>query len=156
MPLEIERKFLVRYDGYKKGAAKALYRQGYLSTDKNHVIRIRLAGDSAFLTIKGPTVGAVRKEFEYSIPVSDAQALLELCEKPLIEKIRYDTAYKGMNWEVDEFLGENAGLVIAEIELSGEAQAFQKPDWVGDEVTSDPRYYNSNLIHSPFKVWDKK
>lgn len=153
MPQEIERKFLVKQDGYKKGASNSLYRQGYLSSNKSCGVRVRIVGDAATLTIKGATVGAVRPEFEYPIPLIDAQALLALCEKPLIEKIRYILSYEGMTWEVDEFSGENEGLVIAEIELSKEDEVFQKPAWLGKEVTPDPRYYNSNLIHSPFKTW---
>ena len=153
MALEIERKFLVKYDGYKKNSSESLYCQGYLKSGGNSVVRVRIAGDKAFLTIKGAAKGTVRHEFEYPIPINDAKFMLKLCEKPLIEKVRYIVDYEGMTWEVDEFLGENQGLVIAEIELTSENQTFQKPDWVGEEVTSSPRYYNSNLIHSPFKTW---
>ncbi len=155
MAQEIERKFIVNHDGYKEGAYKTLYYQGYLSSHKNRVVRVRIVDNCATLTIKGLTVGAARSEFEYPIPLKDAQALLELCERPLMEKYRYVLSYKGMTWEVDEFLGENEGLVIAEIELSSEEQDFQKPNWVGEEVTSDPRYYNANLIHTPFKSWTR-
>ena len=153
MPQEIERKFLVRHDGYKEGASKSYFRQGYLCSHKDRVVRVRIAADSATLSIKGATVGAVRPEFEYPIPLKDAQALLDLCEKPLVEKYRYTLSYGGMTWEVDEFSGDNEGLVVAEIELTSEGQDFQKPDWVGKEVTYDSRYYNAALIHSPYKTW---
>jgi CYTH domain-containing protein len=155
MPLEIERKFLVNGDGYKKSPVKSLYRQGYLMSGRTCIVRVRIAGEKAMLTVKGPSNGAVRAEFEYPVPVGDAKAMLELCEQPLIEKYRYVIDYEGMTWEVDEFLGENQGLVIAEIELPSEEYPFRKPDWVGREVTSDPRYYNSSLVRSPYKTWWK-
>ena len=154
MALEIERKFLVIGDGYKKGATKSLYCQGYLSSNPDRVVRVRIVDDSALLTIKGPSNGAVRSEFEYSIPFNDAKSLLELCEKPVIEKYRYKVTFGGMLWEIDEFLGDNLGLVVAEIELANEADYFEKPSWLSKEVTTDPRYYNSNLIHHPYKTWN--
>lgn len=132
---------------------KSLYRQGYLCSHESRVVRVRIVDDHAMLTIKGPTTGAVRSEFEYTVPLSDAEALLALCEKPLIEKYRYKLLHTGMLWEIDEFLGENLGLVVAEIELPHENTPFIKPSWVGREVTHDPRYYNSNLIRSPFSTW---
>ncbi|HBR02176.1 MAG TPA: adenylate cyclase [Ruminiclostridium sp.] len=153
MALEIERKFLIKDDGYKKNSSKILYRQGYLESGGACVVRVRIAGEKAFLTVKGTSKGAVRQEFEYPIPFSDGQEMLKLCEKPLIEKIRYTVFHGGMTWEIDEFLGENEGLVLAEIELLSPDQAFPKPGWLGEEVTGDPRYYNSNLIHEPFKSW---
>lgn len=155
MPTEIERKFLVLNEDYKIGASKSLYRQGYLSCNENCVVRIRIADNTAKLTIKGHSVGAVRPEFEYTIPLNDASALLSLCEKPLIEKYRYKVPFENRIWEVDEFLGDNEGLVVAELELDNEEQPFSKPGWVGTEVTSDPRYFNSNLTHHPFKDWKK-
>ncbi len=153
MALEIERKFLVTDEKYKKSALKSYYRQGYLSLHPERTVRVRICDNKAFLTIKGKTTGFSRSEFEYPIPLSDADILLTLCEKPLIEKYRYTLTYDGMTWAVDEFLGDNEGLVIAEIELNDENQLFTKPDWIGKEVTSDPRYYNSNLIHNPYKNW---
>jgi adenylate cyclase len=107
-----------------------------------------------YLTIKGETRGATRQEFEYEIPVAEADALLDgLCERPLIEKVRYEVVYGGLTWEVDEFYGDNEGLVIAEVELTSEEQMFEKPDWVGQEVTGDARYYNVNLAKWPYKAW---
>ncbi len=116
-------------------------------------MRIRVAGELGYLTIKGATTGASRAEFEYEIPLVDAKQLLTLCDGPLIEKYRRKINYEGMLWEVDEFLGENQGLVVAEIELESESQVFAKPDWVGVEVTLDARYYNSNLSAHPFSKW---
>lgn len=131
-----------------------MYRQGYLSTDKARTVRVRIAGDEAFITIKGPASGISRPEFEYEIPVSDAAAMLdELCLKPLIEKHRYTLEYKGMQWEVDEFFGENRGLIVAEVELDSADQAVELPDWIGSEVTGDARYFNSSLITHPFSQW---
>lgn len=153
MSLEIERKFLVLNEGYKKNSRKSLYCQGYLSRHPHRTVRVRIADDKAMLTIKGPSSGATRQEFEYALPISDAKALLELCEKPLIEKYRYAVEYEGMLWEVDEFLGDNEGLVIAELELPYEDAPFARPDWVGQEVTGDVRYYNSYLIQHPYKTW---
>ncbi len=152
MSLEIERKFLVVGDSWRSAAA-VYYCQGYLNRDKARTVRVRVAGESGFLTIKGISQGATRAEFEYGIPLNDAKELLALCEMPLIEKYRRKISYEGMCWEVDEFLGENEGLVIAEIELEAEDQGFKKPEWVGDEVTQDSRYYNSNLSLHPFKHW---
>jgi CYTH domain-containing protein len=152
MPSEIERKYLVTA-AWQPRDAGTLFTQGYLSSTPERVVRVRLQGDSAKLTIKGITIGVTRAEFEYDIPVRDAAALLELCEKPLIEKRRHLEQYAGMTWEIDVFLGDNAGLVIAEIELDSEAERFELPPWVGDEVSGDPRYYNNNLIARPFKTW---
>lgn len=151
MAREIERKFTVKNDNYKKDTKGLLYKQGYLSRLPGCIVRVRTAGDKAFLTIKGPNVGVTRSEFEYPIPYDDALSLFALCNNGFIEKLRYKVSYKGMVWEVDEFLGDNKGLVIAEIELESENQSFDLPPWVGDEVTGNPRYYNSNLIEKPFK-----
>jgi CYTH domain-containing protein len=116
-------------------------------------VRVRTIEDKAYLTIKGIAIGAARLEFEYEIPRQDADALLDICEKPLIEKNRYKIAHGGFVWEVDEFFGENQGLIVAEIELQSEDQYFPKPDWVGPEVTTDPRYFNANLIKNPYTKW---
>ena len=156
MGKEIERKFLVISDAWRNLAEGILYRQGYLSSAKERTVRVRLAGDKGFLTIKGLTVGAARAEYEYEIPAADAKVMLEtLAEKPLIEKIRYKIPYAGLTWEIDEFMGDNAGLIVAEVELASEAQTFNKPDWAGTEVTNDARYFNSNLARQPFKQWRK-
>jgi adenylate cyclase len=152
MGVEIERKFLVRGDGWKTGSA-VLYRQGYLNRDKNRTVRVRIAGDAAFLTVKGVSVGATRAEFEYAIPLSDAKGLLTLCDGPLVEKNRHLVRVESTLWEVDEFLGDNAGLVVAEVELAQEDQPFSRPEWLGQEVTSDARYFNSNLAITPFAKW---
>jgi len=154
MGKEIERKFLVNGDAWRTLASGTHYRQGYLSTVKERTVRVRTIDDKAFLTIKGISIGATRAEYEYEIPVSDANAMLnDLCERPLIEKSRYKIKFKGYVWEVDEFEGENQGLILAEIELSDEKEEFTVPEWIGEEVTGDPRYFNSNLIKNPFTTW---
>lgn len=152
MGVEIERKFLVIGDTWREVAGTRLS-QGYLNRDKARTVRIRLAGDEAFLTIKGLSQGASRAEFEYEIPFADGEALLPLCEKPIIEKIRRKIPMDGFVWEVDEFFGENAGLVVAEIELESEDQAFPRPEWLGAEVTQDARYFNSSLASHPYSRW---
>ena len=154
MPLEIERKFLVSGDGWRNGEGIRCI-QGYLNTDKERTVRVRLGGDKAFLTIKGLTTGATREEYEYEIPTAHAQDLLKLCEGPLIEKIRYKIACDGLIWEIYEFLGENAGLILAEVELQKENQVFERPSWLGEEVTHDERYFNSNLCSYPYSKWPK-
>jgi len=153
MGKEIERKYLLVGDEWKSLGEGTLYRQGYLNSQKERVVRARTMGDKAALTIKGITVGATRLEFEYEIPFSDCESLLELCEQPLIEKTRYKIKFDGLVWEIDEFHGVNDGLVVAECELESEDQEITKPTWVGEEVTGDPRYYNSNLIANPFTTW---
>ena len=151
---EIERKFLVTGDAWRALAEGTVYRQGYLSTVKERTVRVRTIGNKGFLTIKGITVKASRVEYEYEIPQADAEELLDnLCEQPLVEKSRYKIPFQGLIWEVDAFAGVNQGLVVAEVELQDEEQTFAKPDWVGMEVTEDPRYYNSNLIAKPFTTW---
>jgi adenylate cyclase len=152
MAVEIERKFLVVGASWRSAPA-IYYSQGYLNRDKARTVRVRIVGDEAFLTIKGITQGASRAEFEYTIPVADAKELLAMCEQPLIEKYRRKIYHEGFVWEVDEFLGDNLGLVVAEIELPSEDTQFAKPEWVGEEVTQDERYYNSNLSKKPFKRW---
>ena len=154
MGTEIERKFLVRDNSFRSMAQGTRYRQGYLSSAKERVVRVRTIDDKGFLTIKGITTGATRVEYEYEIPLKEAEAMLdELCEQPLIEKNRYKIAYKGFIWEVDEFFGENQGLILAEVELESEDQSYDKPEWIADEVTGDPKYFNSNLIKNPYKNW---
>lgn len=154
MAKEIERKFLVKGEAWKSAAKGTVYRQGYLSSVKERVVRVRTIEDKGFLTVKGITKGVSRSEFEYEISVGDANAMLDhICEKPLIEKKRYRIPHGGLVFEVDEFFGENAGLVVAEVELEDEAQKPNLPDWIGAEVSGDPRYFNSNLILHPFKKW---
>lgn len=154
MAQEIERKFLVNGTAWRDLAEGVVYRQGYLAVTPERTVRVRIAGKTAFLTIKGKAKGLTRPEFEYEIPVADAQDLLDnLCEKPLIEKTRRKISFRGNVWEVDEFFGENAGLVIAEVELETENQSFEKPEWIAREVTGDKRYYNANLIANPFRNW---
>jgi adenylate cyclase len=154
MSVEIERKFLVRDDRWKALGQGVLLRQGYLSSHPDRIVRVRIDGDAAMLTIKGRSVGATRGEWEYPIPLADAQVFLDsLCERPIIEKYRSRIRFEGMVWEVDEFLGENAGLVVAEIELEREDQPFVKPDWIGKEVTQDARYFNANLLRHPYRAW---
>lgn len=152
MAVEIERKFLVKGEGWRNDSG-VVYRQGYLNRDKARTVRVRIAGNAAFLTIKGQSTGATRAEFEYPVPVEDARALLALCDGPLIEKTRFLVMHEGHCWEVDEFAGDNAGLVVAELELLSEDEAFARPDWLGDEVTPDARYFNSNLATHPFSAW---
>ena len=154
MVKEIERKFLVASNKWSKTNG-TLYRQGYLSSHPERVVRVRMAGRQAFLTIKGKTEGYSRLEFEYEIPLKDVEVLLTLCEKPLIEKTRYQISYERHTWEIDEFHGVNNGLVLAEIELSSENEYFTRPEWLGKEVTKDTRYYNSNLIVNPYTKWEK-
>jgi adenylate cyclase len=154
MPLEIERKFLVKSTGYRQLGKYLQIHQGFLSTEKERVVRVRIMGKQAFLTIKGISKGISRAEYEYKIPVADAKYMLEnLCIKPTINKYRYKVNIEGFTWEIDEFLGENEGLVIAEIELKAAGQQFPKPEWIGEEVTEDVRYYNANLVKNPFKSW---
>jgi CYTH domain-containing protein len=152
---EIERKFLVDdRSGSWRSTAYSEIRQGYLSTDKHRTVRVRTAGDAAYLTIKGITEGATRAEYEYPIPVADAGKMLDtLCLRPLIEKRRHRVEYAGLIWEVDEFYGDNDGLIIAEVELENARQAFDNPPWAGAEVTDDPRYYNANLVGNPYTKW---
>lgn len=154
MGQEIERKYLVKNNDWRKGAKEVSYRQGYLSTANERTVRVRIIDDKGFLTVKGKTVGVTRAEYEYEIPASDANEMLsELCEKPIIEKKRSKIEFKGLSWEVDEFFGDNYGLIIAEVELTSEDQQIFLPSWIGDEVSNDSKYYNSSLTKSPFKNW---
>ncbi len=154
MAIEIERKFRVRSDAWRQAATGEHYRQGYLSTVAERTVRVRVAGDVGYLTIKGATRGATRAEYEYVISGDDAHAMLDnLCLRPLIEKTRYTLEYQGLVWEIDVFEGDNAGLVIAEVELESEEQDIALPDWIGEEVTGDVRYYNANLVANPYCNW---
>jgi CYTH domain-containing protein len=154
MAREIERKFLVKGKNWKRLAPAVHCRQGYLSSARERTVRVRAIGGVGYLTVKGITTGATRSEYEYEIPAADAEAMLsDLCEKPLIEKDRRRIAIGSHVWQVDEFSGENRGLVVAEVELQSEDEPFEKPAWVGEEVTADPRYFNANLIRHPFTAW---
>lgn len=154
MGVEIERKFLVSGDAWRTLGAPVLLRQGYLSADPERTVRVRIEGEQGVLTIKSKSEGASRGEWEYPIPLQDAEELLDrLCERPLVEKYRRRIDFQGFTWEVDEFLGENAGLVVAEIELPAEDTVFDLPDWIGKEVTGERRYYNSSLIRLPYSKW---
>jgi CYTH domain-containing protein len=154
MAKEIERKFLVLNDDYKKQCEGVLYKQGFLSTHKERVVRIRLVGNKGYLTVKGITRNISRCEYEYEIPFEEAEHMLnEICEKPIIIKKRFKIPMDSFVWEVDEFLEENKGLVIAEIELEYEHQEFPKPSWLGKEVSGDPKYYNAKLVRFPFSKW---
>jgi adenylate cyclase len=156
MGIETERKYLVKGKSYKCGTSGYLYKQGYLSTNPESVIRIRICNDKSYVTIKGKAEGISRLEFEYEIPLNDAEEMLNLlCEKPIIEKHRYKYEYMGDLWEIDEFHGENEGLIVAEIELDNENSVFSKPEWLGEEVTGVTKYHNSCLVKHPFKDWDK-
>jgi CYTH domain-containing protein len=155
MGIEIEKKYLVKGEEWKKEAQGKLYKQGYLSSNPDCTVRIRTVEDKGYLTIKGKTSGATRREYEYQISYQDAlEMLAELCEKPIIEKVRYKITYQGLIWEVDEFRGENLGLVVAEVELKDENQQIILPAWVDREVTSEQKYYNSNLFKHPYSKWN--
>jgi len=154
MKIEIERKFLLKNDDWHKGADGTLYRQGYLCTDPQRTVRVRIGGSTAILAVKGEGDGLARPEFEFPIPAADAEELLErCCLQPLVEKYRYRIPFAGLTWEVDEFLGANRGLILAEIELERVDQPVPLPPWVGAEVTADPRYYNAYLARHPFTSW---
>lgn len=155
MPKEIERKFLIRHDKWERVNKPTgdFYRQGYLLTDPSKTIRVRLTKTSAFLTIKGLTVGATRPEYEYEIPMQDAKELLDNFAVSELSKVRYKIIFKNKLWEIDDFLGDNLGLIVAEIELKDENEAFDMPDWIDREVTGEQKYYNSNLTIVPFKDW---
>lgn len=156
MALEIERKFLVRGDDWREQGGGTRFVQGYLCSDRERSVRVRLEGDAAKLTVKSGASGLVRQEFEYLIPAEDARAMLDgLCCGPLVDKHRYRIDFAGHTWEVDEFAGANAGLVVAEIELSDPEEEFELPPWLGPEVTHDPRYLNSNLSRQPYATWGR-
>jgi adenylate cyclase len=155
MGIEIERKFLVKKDKWAQvvKTERSHFRQGYIISDPQKTIRVRLTDTEGFLTIKGQTVGVARPEFEYSIPKEDAQQLLDNFCSSEISKIRHFIPHDGHTWEVDEFLGQNEGLIVAEIELQSEDEAFALPDWIDREVTSEKKYTNSNLSVKPYKNW---
>lgn len=156
MGKEIERKYVVKLDTWQPQGAGIHFKQGYLNSQKERVVRVRIEGEKAKLTIKGITTGVTRSEFEYALPVEDAAILLDnLCEQPLIDKHRHKEVHGGKTWEIDVFHGENEGLVVAEVELTSETEAIEIPAFIGDEVSSDPRYFNSNLLKHPFKNWNK-
>ncbi len=154
MAKEIERKFLVISEQYREGSVSSLYRQGYILNSREKCVRVRVCNDKGYLTIKGATQRVTRSEFEYEIPQEEANTMLDLfCGGAILEKDRHILTYGGFRWEVDEFHGDNEGLVVAEIELPEEETEFPKPAWLGLEVSDDPRYFNSNLLKLPFKDW---
>ena len=157
MAREIERKFLVRSDTWRRHGGGTRYRQGYLANGEQSTVRIRLSDRDAWLTIKGARVGLTRPEFEYRIPTADAEAMLAtLVAGSLVEKTRYKVSSGNHLWEIDEFHGDNSGLVLAEVELAHEAEAFDPPEWLGVEVSDDPRYYSSQLAEVPFSIWGRR
>lgn len=154
MAIEIERKFLVTSDAWRDGAVATPIRQGYILAGPSKSVRVRTREDLGFLTVKARRQGAGVSEFEYEIPLTDANELLELaCEQPIIEKVRFTREDLGHTWEIDVFKAANAGLVMAEVELKHADEPVQLPNWVGQEVTSDPRYYNANLFQNPYQNW---
>lgn len=155
MAVEIEHKFLLANDDWRENVSESVvYRQGYLSSQPTSSIRVRVSNNQAWLNIKSAVIGTQRHEYEYEIPLSDAQEILNnLCVKPLIEKTRHFVTYQNHQWEIDEFEGENAGLIVAEIELDSIDEIFAKPVWLGEEVTHDLRYYNNNLAKNPYSQW---
>jgi adenylate cyclase len=153
MAQEIERKFLVDVTRWRPAGAGVAFRQGYLSSHPERTVRVRLEGSAGKLTIKGATSGVSRLELEYAIPHADAEQLLALCERPLIEKVRHTEPHEGKTWEIDVFGGENEGLVVAEIELGAEDEPFTRPPWAIREVSDDPRYYNASLVRAPYRTW---
>jgi len=153
MNIEIERKFLLLNNLWKSEAVGVHYKQAYLNEKGDNTIRVRIEGKQAKLTIKSKATNISRMEFEYDIPMEDAEKLFLIAKTPAVEKYRYKIEYAGNIWEVDEFLGDNEGLVIAEIELESENQTFQKPSWIGMEVSGDKRYTNANLARNPYKNW---
>ncbi|MCR9145443.1 MAG: CYTH domain-containing protein [bacterium] len=155
MPQEIERKFRIKVGAWPRPESHQEISQGYLNSAKERIVRVRVTGKQAWLTIKGLTSGATRLEFEYEIPIDEGRHMLnELCERPILSKTRYRVPVGRHVWEIDEFSGANAGLVVAEIELASEDEEFEMPDWVVEEVTDDPRYFNSNLLQHPFGDWE--
>lgn len=157
MAMEIERKFLVNKEKWIKPSNGDSISQGYLSKEPERTVRIRLRNDKGYLTIKGKNdaEGLSRLEFEYEIPKEDAEAMLKLCKGPILQKTRYVVEIEGHTWEIDEFYGDNEGLLVAEIELSSKNEDFIRPDWILEEVTGDVRYYNSSLLSNPYSKWKK-
>ncbi len=156
MDIEIERKFLVINERWKEDTTSKEYQQGYMCSGNGPTVRVRIAGEKSYITIKAKHEGISRLEFEYTIPTEEARVLLsEVCHQPIIEKRRYIKRFEGFIWEIDEFLGDNAGLILAEIELQSDDQRFPKPDWLGEEVSHLGRYYNASLCRYPFKEWSE-
>ncbi len=154
MGIEIERKFLLKNEDWRSEVkSKTIIKQGYLNSQKEKTVRVRVRNDKGYLTIKGINLNATRQEFEYEIPITDAELLLLLCEMPIIEKIRNIILDDGKMWEIDEFERENKGLILAEIELDSEEEKFRIPSWLGEEVTHDTRYFNSNLLAHPYSTF---
>lgn len=155
MGVEIERKFLLLNDDWRNEAGEPVrFRQGYLVGSEKSSVRVRIEGDRAFLNIKSATLGIQRQEYQYPVPIEDAEKILdELCDKPLIEKKRFFIQKNNHTWEIDEFSGDNQGLVVAEIELTSEDESFDRPTWLGKEVSDDKRYYNVCLVKHPYKDW---
>lgn len=156
MNIEIERKFLLKNNSWKENAIGTLYKQAYLNEKGDNTIRVRIEGDVAKLTIKSKANNISRLEFEYDIPMSDAELLFSIAKTSIVEKYRYKIIYEGNCWEVDEFLGDNEGLIVAEIELKSEDQSFKKPSWIGEEVSGDKRYTNAHLARKPYKQWKEE
>ncbi|GAB4269606.1 MAG: CYTH domain-containing protein [Methylomicrobium sp.] len=158
MAIEIEHKYLLINDEWRHLVTHSMrYRQGYLTSNSNCSVRVRTGNDKAWLNIKSATIGSSRDEYEYEIPYQDADEMMQrLCKRPLIEKTRHFVPVGKHIWEVDEFEGENEGLIVAEIELSSHEETFVKPSWIGQEVTSDLRYYNNNLAANPYRQWRYK
>ncbi|WP_428634748.1 CYTH domain-containing protein [Sedimenticola sp.] len=155
MALEIERKFIVINDKWKSGVvSESVLKQAYIANQPNATVRIRVANGLAHLNIKSATTGISRAEFEYPIPLADAEQMLQqIALQPFIDKTRYQVKWGNHTWDLDLFAGENRGLVMAEVELSSEDESFELPPWAGDEVSGDPRYYNSNLVKHPYSQW---
>jgi CYTH domain-containing protein len=156
MHQEIERKFLLKSDSWRGSEAGVTYRQGYLSSVPERTVRVRVAGDRAYLTVKGLTTKNSRQEFEFPIPTADAEQLLAMCDRPLVEKTRYEIPYAGKTWQIDEYSGDNRGLILAEVELANENEPIDFPEWIGAEISGDPRYFNSNLASTPFRHWSNR
>jgi len=152
---EIERKFLVQKERFTPSVFQTILKQAYLSVDPERVVRVRLEGEQAWITIKGKIMGITRSEFEYPISAGDAEEMLKLALFPPVEKIRHRITWEGTLWEVDEFRGANEGLWLAEVELESEDAPFSRPGWLGEEVTHDRRYYNSQLAQRPYTTWEQ-
>ena len=155
MAVEIEHKFLVRDERWRREVERSVrMRQGYLTSDARCSVRVRVAGDQGHLNVKSGTLGIQRSEYEYLIPLAEAEEILDtLCEQPLLEKTRHFVRFGGHLWEIDEFEGDNAGLIVAEVELSRIDEPFDLPDWLGADVSHDIRYYNSQLARHPYRTW---
>lgn len=155
MALEIERKYLVINDKWKENIlSESVLKQGYIAHQPNATVRVRIADSTAYLNIKSATTGITRAEFEYQIPLADAEQILEqVADSPFIDKTRYKVQWGNHVWDLDLFAGENQGLIMAEVELSSEDESFELPPWAGEEVSGDPRYYNASLVKHPYSQW---